>query len=118
MKNPKFIAFSILAAGLALLLMVVVNQGIGQQQQSDSSSRRAATTKQAAQTVSNLPDLSVDTGNAGSDIQEMIKILNLAAPDAGRLGVTKETFAALRAGNDVSADELGGVADKLKKMLA
>ena len=52
MKNPKFIAFSILAAGLALMLMVVVNQGIGQQQQSDSSSRRAATTKQAAQTDS------------------------------------------------------------------
>lgn len=78
----------------------------------------AATAKQAAQTVSNLPDLSVDTGNAGSDIREMIKILNLAAPDAGRLGVSKDTFAALRAGNEVSADDMSGVADKLKKMLA
>lgn len=85
---------------------------------SNVAANAAAATEQAAQTVSDLPDLSVNSGNTASDIQEMIKILNLAAPDAGRLGVSKETFAALRAGTDVSADDISGVADKLKRMLA
>lgn len=82
------------------------------------SAGASAVNAQATRMVNNLPDLSVSTGNATADIQEMIKILNLAVPDAGRLGVSKETFAALRAGNDVSAEDIDGVADKLRQMLA
>lgn len=71
--------------------------------------------------MSSLPDIGVDTGDLQSDVQEMIKILNLAPSDASRLSLSREAFTALRSGdasNTPSADELGVSAAKLRHMLA
>jgi len=63
----------------------------------------------------------LNSGDPMSDIREMIKILNLAEPDAGRLAVSREEFNALRHGDDgttPSAESLKAVADRLREMLA
>jgi|GEM_PF-3549885 len=63
----------------------------------------------------------LDTGDSLVDAREMIKILNLAEPDAGRLAISREQFAALRSGNAAaapSADQLKAVTEKLRSMLA
>jgi len=70
--------------------------------------------------VHDLPNLAVITGDDKKDAQEMIKILNLAAPDAGRLGISREALEALRSGDRSGApvsDELSGVVEKLRQML-
>ena len=62
-----------------------------------------------------------DTGNTLDDVREMIKILNLAEPDAGRLAISPEQLRALREA-DKSAmpneQALPEIADRLRKMLA
>jgi hypothetical protein len=68
------------------------------------------------------------TGDQLHDIREMIKILNLAEPDAARLDITPEQFAALRAAgaqngtNTASSlpsdDKLADVAHRLRTMIA
>lgn len=70
--------------------------------------------------ASGITSQALDTGNAGSDVQEMIKILNLAAPDAGRLGISSDQLLALRHGDTSAlADEklVGDVASRLRSML-
>lgn len=65
--------------------------------------------------------LALDSGNTLEDVREMIKILNLAEPDATRLAITPEQLRALR-NADTSAMPAEGVlddlADRLRKMLA
>jgi len=63
----------------------------------------------------------LNSGDSLVDAREMIKILNLAEPDAGRLAISREQFAALRSGDAAaapSADQLDAVTDKLRSMLA
>jgi len=65
-------------------------------------------------------NLSVNSGNTRQDIKEMIKMLNLAAPDAGRLGISADTLLALRSGepsNTLERKDLNTIADKLRNML-
>lgn len=65
--------------------------------------------------------LGIETGDSLHDAREMIKILNLAEPDAGRLAISREQFSALRSGNAEQAppsDVVAEVADKLRRMLA
>lgn len=62
-----------------------------------------------------------NSGDPLRDIQEMIKVLNLAEPDAGRLAISREEFQAIRQGNEAnlpSSDSLAAVADKLQRMLS
>ncbi|MFK7860566.1 MAG: hypothetical protein AB8B64_17235 [Granulosicoccus sp.] len=64
---------------------------------------------------------SPDTGDVLSDVREMIKILNLDGPDAGRLGVSRDELVALRKGESSGipdTETLSNVATKLRKMLA
>ena len=76
----------------------------------------------SSNTVSNsLSNVGVDTGNTRNDVQEMIKILNLAPSDASRLSLSRDAFSALLAddsSNAPSADELSVAATKLRRMLA
>jgi hypothetical protein len=106
-----------------------------------SRSSTAAATRDAASTAATTAvsqrvgtiagdSSGITSGDALHDIREMIKILNLAAPDAARLGISREEFAALRPGNTAgnvkpatsstmpSADKLDEVADRLRRMLA
>lgn len=65
--------------------------------------------------------LALDTGDVVGDIREMIKILNLAEPDARRLSITPEQLRALRnadAQGMPDANALNEVASRLRKMLA
>lgn len=103
--------------------------------QADSDTETAATVgttaAAAATTVSHSAPspvtgagqtLALQTGDQLSDIREMIKILNLAEPDAGRLGISGEQLMALRSGQtggDLPSDDTQGeVAEKLRHMLA
>jgi len=86
----------------------------------DDAAGTAGTTAVTAGDSVSAPSENVDTGDVKQDIREMIKILNLAAPDAGRLGISSETLLALRSGSADSASneqELSAVADKLRHML-
>lgn len=89
---------------------------------SASSAKAALSSSTSSQNQdSPLPDLGVDTGNLQNDVQEMIKILNLAPSDAARISLSRDAFSALKAGdaaNAPSADELTLAAAKLRKMLA
>ena len=63
----------------------------------------------------------LNTGDTLKDAQEMIKILNLAGPDAGRLGINAEQFQAIRNGDSATLpgdDQMQAVSDKLRNMLA
>jgi len=62
----------------------------------------------------------LQSGDAISDVREMIKVLNLRGSDASRLSIAKEQFEGIWAGdqNALSSDELSQVADKLRRMLA
>jgi len=63
----------------------------------------------------------VDTGNAATDIAEMMKILNLAESDASRLDISKAEFEALRQADAAAipdAAKIDNVASRLRKMLA
>lgn len=83
----------------------------------------------ASATVSNVTGaaktsrtgLALDSGNVLEDVREMIKILNLAEPDARRLSITPEQLRALR-NADVQGipdtNALDDVAVRLRKMLA
>jgi hypothetical protein len=70
---------------------------------------------------SSLSDLGVDTGDMQNDVQEMIKILNLASSDASRLSMSREAFSALLkndTAHGLSADQLSVAGTKLRHMLA
>lgn len=63
----------------------------------------------------------ISSGNTLSDVREMIKILNLDAPDASRLAIDREQLVALRKGdaNGIpDASSLEEIAVKLRNMLA
>lgn len=63
----------------------------------------------------------LNTGDNMRDIQEMMKILNLAESDAGRLDLSREQFNALRKGdaqNSPSEDTLPELANRLRNMIA
>ncbi len=63
----------------------------------------------------------LSTDDLALDVQEMIKILNLAEPDAGRLAISREEFSAIRHGDEAampSPETLAQVADRLRQMLA
>jgi len=63
----------------------------------------------------------VSSGDTHTDVREMIKILNLDGPDAGRLQISREQLLALRKGqteNLPDSDTMNKVADKLRHMLA
>ncbi|MFK8082318.1 MAG: hypothetical protein AB8B97_18685 [Granulosicoccus sp.] len=63
----------------------------------------------------------LNTGDTLSDVREMIKILNLDGPDAGRLDISREALTALRKGQSTGipdASALESVADRLRQMLA
>lgn len=80
----------------------------------------AVTAKGTSQTSTAQQD-GLNTGDTSTDVQEMIKILNLAEPDAGRLNISRDQFNALRSGNSSAApasDQLNDVAAKLRNMLA
>lgn len=90
-----------------------------------SQTRQTAQSKQSssiADNVSNsLSNLGIDTGNTQNDVQEMIKILNLAPSDASRLSLSRDAFSTLLGGDSSkapSADELSVAATKLRRMLA
>lgn len=75
----------------------------------------------AATSAVSASSLDLNTGDVGHDVREMIKILNLADADAGRLAITKDEFSAIRQGNgsDMPAESvLSSVADRLRHMLA
>lgn len=106
---------------------------LNQESQTTSASSGAATAAagvaSAAVTASRATDmasgsaqgLGIETGDSLHDAREMIKILNLAEPDAGRLAISREQFSALRSGNAEQAppsDVVAEVADKLRRMLA
>ena len=106
---------------------------LNQESQTTSASSGAATAAAgaaaAAVTASRATDmasgsaqgLGIETGDSLHDAREMIKILNLAEPDAGRLAISREQFSALRSGNAEQAppsDVVAEVADKLRRMLA
>jgi len=63
----------------------------------------------------------LSTGDTLSDVREMLKILNLDAPDAGRLAISGEQLLALRANksDEIPDNEsLEHIAAKLRQMLA
>lgn len=63
----------------------------------------------------------INTGNTLGDVREMIKILNLDAPDASRLAIDREQLVALRKGdaNGIpDASSLEEIAVRLRNMLA
>lgn len=62
----------------------------------------------------------LDSGNAGDDIREMFKVLNLRENDASRLSLSKEQFQQLKTGDDgaFTADTLNEVASRLRFMIA
>jgi transcription elongation factor len=65
--------------------------------------------------------LALNSGNTLEDVREMIKILNLAEPDATRLSITAEQLRALRNADQSampSESVLDDLADRLRKMLA
>lgn len=75
----------------------------------------------AQQEPSDASGSTINTGDTLSDIQEMIKILNLDEPDAGRLHIERSELAALRRGETVGIPDtatLDIVASKLRNMLA
>lgn len=87
-----------------------------------------ATGAAAAGSAATTGAADLSTGDQLHDIREMIKILNLAEPDAARLDITREQFAALRAAgaqngiNTASSlppdDKLADVAHRLRTMIA
>lgn len=84
---------------------------------SSSTSSTAAGAAGAALSASAL----LNSGDTMNDIREMIKILNLAEPDAGRLAISREEFNAIRLGGDAaepSGESLTAVAQRLRKMIA
>lgn len=81
----------------------------------------AASANSGGGSSSGLDANTVNTGNAATDIAEMMKILNLAESDASRLDITRDEFEALRqADAAVIADaaKIDNVASRLRKMLA
>lgn len=63
----------------------------------------------------------ISTGNTLSDVREMIKILNLDAPDAGRLAIEREQLVALRKGKSEGIPDAQGLeelASRLRNMLS
>lgn len=119
--------------------------GMHDQLKSDSSSQPMAEPQAAANDSGNLDttpadsvtdDLQASTANPApstenrqdelQEIREMIKILNLAESDSGRLGISSEQFNALRAEDSArrdtaampSGDAQAEVADRLRRMLA
>jgi hypothetical protein len=82
---------------------------------------QTAQSSSSANNVSNsLSNLGIDTGNTQNDVQEMIKILNLAPSDASRLSLSRDAFSALLGGDSSkapSADELSVATTKLRRML-
>lgn len=63
----------------------------------------------------------LNSGDVTGDIREMLKILNLASPDAARLGISGDQLMALRQGTDSAypdSNALGDVAAKLRSMLS
>jgi redox-sensitive bicupin YhaK (pirin superfamily) len=84
-------------------------------------SQTAQSSSSANQESNSLSGVIVDTGNMQNDVQEMIKILNLAPSDASRLSLSRDAFSALTGGDVAfapSADELSVAATKLRRMLA
>jgi len=60
----------------------------------------------------------VNTNDAAHDVREMIKILNLRASDASRLGIEKDQFEQLKsAASGMSDNIINDVAGKLRGML-
>lgn len=63
----------------------------------------------------------VHTGDTLSDVREMIKILNLDAPDASRLAIGREQLLALRKGDANGIPDASGledIAERLRGMLS
>ena len=63
----------------------------------------------------------INSADPKEGIREMIKILNLAESDAGRLGISREEFNRMRHGDDdsqPSGESLTVIADRLRNMLA
>ena len=63
----------------------------------------------------------LSSGHTLNDVREMIKILNLDGPDAGRLQIERDQLLALRKGDTKSfpePDQLESIAIKLRQMLA
>jgi len=82
---------------------------------SSSSTSSSATTGVA------VGDGGINSGDAVSDVREMIKILNLDGPDATRLQISREELTALRKGDSEGipdAASLEQVASRLRAMLA
>lgn len=127
---------------LAVIAFFLVKYVIGKSSQQDSSATAAQTqealpfsekstaaivqetAKSSLSSVNmsnSLSNLALDTGDLQNDVQEMIKILNLAPSDASRLSISREAFSALLKGNTAnapSADQLSVAATKLRNMLA
>ena len=63
----------------------------------------------------------LSSGDTLADVREMIKILNLDRPDAGRLQISSEQLMAIRQGQTdklPDADTVNMIAKKLRNMLA
>lgn len=127
---------------LAVIAFFLVKYVIGKSSQQDSSAstpqiqealpttetntpaivqETAQSTPNSVKVSNSLSDLALDTGDLQNDVQEMIKILNLAPSDASRLSMSREAFSAVLNGstaNAPSADQLSVAATKLRHMLA
>jgi len=85
-----------------------------------TENRRSGASNANLLSSSDPSNFSVNSGNTRQDIKEMIKMLNLAAPDAGRLSISADTLLALRSGepsNTLERKDLNTIADKLRNML-
>ncbi len=81
----------------------------------------AASVGLAATAAGAVSTAGISTDNTLSDVREMIKILNLDGPDAGRLQISREQMTALRTGEQAGlpdAATLDDVASRLRQMLA
>jgi hypothetical protein len=91
----------------------------GQTTTESASAAESSASKVTVSTAAAFP--LINSGDLADDIREMIKILNLAEPDAGRLAITREEFTAIRHGDDdsqPSGESLTDIADRLRNMLA
>jgi len=94
--------------------------GSGSDSSASTSGSSGGTGLAGAATGAVVSMQALQSGDAISDVREMIKVLNLRGSDASRLSIAKEQFEGIWAGdkNALSSDELSQVADKLRRMLA
>ncbi|MFK7892490.1 MAG: hypothetical protein AB8B63_16850 [Granulosicoccus sp.] len=95
------------------------------QHQPDAAAQSLSTSTHTAVGVgtaaAGVASLALDSGNTLADVREMIKILNLAEPDASRLAISPEELRALRNADQSGAPSeqaLTELAGRLRKMLA